>query len=783
MNLMSIRGPGLLVLGCLVFAFLAAQGCDAVPGLPGPQGETGPQGPQGPPGPAGQDGAAGPPGINATGTLPSTIVTITGVNGGNPVTIGSSFYVDFTVKDDAGNNIPKSSLDRIRTNVGGPTTNYHRVIYSQTITSAVVQNADGSYRHTFDAFPTSFLAPLGGGASPGATTSGTYTVEIEARRTFTVDGETIRKAGDAVKNFVVGSGGIAPREVVTQSACNACHVSMSVHGGNRTLVAGCAVCHTTGATANGLSIRFADMIHGLHRGVELPRVRATANGGDPFLYEIGDHDYSKVAFPVMPGGTGFNEQTRNCQACHGGAAQEALTHADASITRANCSGCHDDFDWTTGTILNSANGDVAAGTLTKAQLSNAAFRISPLGGVPHNFADGSCHICHGDGRLSPTAEVHVPQLSRPENLNGIRIEITEVSGQTGGGGAFFRAGTDDGTPNGDTITIKFKILDQNNNNIDLANVASLNFVLSGPVENYQKVLPRTGATVNMKTTGTTPVGNSGTGVGGVHTYVATALGKTYPVLTNNSDAFTYADGWGELQGKDLVAGSYTAMIYAYREVVVDGTTYRDATLPALAAIRIGSAGAAASYPGFVTDAKCNACHGDLRFHGNGRKGVANCVMCHVAGAEDRANPVGGQTQDPAPDTIDWKVMIHKIHSARELSVVKNGGRYDLIGFASGQPATTGNVLDFSHAYTPVMPDGAKNCTACHATDAWKTPVERTDVNIWKVACTSCHDSAATATHVALNTLAVGGGEPGLEACGVCHGEGRAFSVAKSHASP
>lgn len=780
MNRVSIMRPGLLVLGCLVFVFLAAQGCDALRGLPGPQGDPGPQGPQGDPGPqgpqgdpgpAGQDGADGAPGLDADGSLPLTIVTITGVNGGAPVTIGSSFYVDFTVKDDAGNDIPKAALDRIRTNVGGPTASYRRVIYSQTITTTAVQNADGSYRYTFATFPTEFLAPLGGEASPGATTNGTYTVEIEARRTFTVDGEVVRKAGDAVRNFVVGSGALAAREVVTQAACNTCHVALSIHGGNRTLVAGCGVCHTTGATADGFSIRFADMIHGIHRGVELPRVRATANGADPFLYQIGSTDFSHLAFPFMPGGTGFNEQTRNCQACHGGAAQEALTHADASITRANCGGCHDDFDWTAGTVLNPANGSVIAGTLTAAQLSDPAFRVSPLGGAPHNFADGSCYICHGDGRISPTAEVHVPQLSRPENLNGIRIEITEVSGQTGGGGAFFAAGTDDDTPDGDTVTIKFKILDQSDNNIDLTDVASLNFVLAGPVENYQKVLPRTGSTVNMKTTGTTPVGAAGTGVNGVHTYVATALGKTFPAPANDSADYTYADGWGELQAKDLVAGSYTALVYAYRNVVVDGTTYREVTLPALAPIRIGSAGTAATYPGFVTDAKCNACHGDLRFHGNGRKGVEGCVMCHVGGAEDRTS----NDDDPAPDSVDFKVMIHKIHGARELPSVLDGVPYDLVGFSG--------PVDFSHAYTPVMPDGAKNCTVCHATDAWKAPVERADVSIWKVACTSCHDSTATATHVALNTLAVGGGEPGLEACAVCHGAGRAFSVEKSHATP
>lgn len=792
--------------GVLAVAFLGAllpalAGCETanIPGVPspdnlvgpqGPAGPVGPQGPQGPqgnPGPAGADGTDGQDGDDGLDTwdpLPATIVTITGVNGGTPVTIGGSFYVDFTIRDQNGNNIPQAELDRIRTNVGGPTTNYNRVVYSSTITATAVQNADGSYRYTFAAFPATYLAPLGGGAT-GANVNGTYTLEIEARRTFTVNGLDIRKAGDATREFLVGAGTLTRKELVTQAACDQCHAALAVHGGNRTQVAGCAVCHTTGATAEGLPIRFADMIHAAHRGADLPNVKASANGADPYEY----FSFNHVQFPYMPGGTGFNEQTRNCAACHGGAADGAeiypATTAGASrINQVSCRGCHDDIIFNdgsaaAGTILDPANGSVAAGTLTTAQLTDAAFRTSP-GGVPHNLPDGSCQFCHGAGAPFAVAAMHAPVLwqapvtpSAADKPNGLRIEITEVTGATGGGGTFFLAGTDDGTPDGDTVTVKFKIVDAANNNIDLANVASLNFVLSGPVENYQKVLPRTGSTVNMKTTGTTPVGAGGTGVGGVHTYVATALGKTYPAPANDSDDYTYAAGWGELKGQDLLPGSYTVMIYAYRNVVVGGTTYRETTLPALAAIRIGSAGTAASYPGFVTDAKCNACHGDLGFHGNGRKGVKNCVMCHVGGAEDRVSA----DDQPEPDSVDFKVMIHRIHNARELPSVLSGVPYDMVGFSG--------PVDFSHAFTPVMPDGNMNCEKCHATDAWQSPVEVAGVSIWKVACTSCHDTGATAAHVELNTWDDDGdpATPGVESCGTCHGPGRLFSVETVHTSP
>jgi OmcA/MtrC family decaheme c-type cytochrome len=217
------------------------------------------------------------------------------------------------------------------------------------------------------------------------------------------------------------------------------------------------------------------------------------------------------------------------------------------------------------------------------------------------------------------------------------------------------------------------------------------------------------------------------------------------------------------------------MVYAYHQFDFNGVTYRETSAPALAQIRVGSSGTADAHVAVVTDTKCNACHGDLRLHGNTRKGVEGCVMCHASGAEDRPNVLAGQTQDPAPDTIDFRVMIHKIHYAEELSVVQNGGKYDIVGFASGQPADTGSVIDFSDGTLPTMPEGAKQCVTCHASDAWKVPVERPDMNIWKVACTSCHDSSATAAHVQLNTLGIG-----QEACAACHGPEDTFSVENVH---
>jgi hypothetical protein len=466
----------------------------------------------------------------------------------------------------------------------------------------------------------------------------------------------------------------------------------------------------------------------------------------------------------MPGGTGFNQQTRNCDACHGGASQEANI---GTPNRSACTGCHDDLDFSTGTILDQSNATVQAGTLTEAQLSDASFRTTP-GGTAHQFADDQCALCHNSAAstLDPTV-LHTPPLADAANLNGLKVQIDAVGGNSGSG--FFQAG--------DIPTVTFQLLDANDTALDISNVTSVSLVISGPVGNYQKIIPAGNSkTLTLYRSSSTPPGSGGVADAGAgpFTYTSTeAIPANYPAPLNDSASFDFNGGWGELSGRALGNGNYTVAVYAYRTVTVDGTDYRESSLPGLFEIRIGSTGATSGYPGYITDEKCNGCHGNLRIHGNTRRGVKLCIMCHNAGAEDRVGPPSSGTQDPDADTIDFKVMIHKIHNARNLDVVTNSDRfgvYDIIGYGD-------SLHTYSKGVLPAMPGEAKHCDACHATDAWKEPVVRTDVNVWKVACTSCHDSVAAAAHVTLNTVA---GTPGTEACPTCHGDGAAFSVEKAH---
>lgn len=100
---------------------------------------------------------------------------------------------------------------------------------------------------------------------------------------------------------------------------------------------------------------------------------------------------------------------------------------------------------------------------------------------------------------------------------------------------------------------------------------------------------------------------------------------------------------------------------------------------------------------------CNRCHDPLAAHGGSRRLVALCVMCH--------NPGGNGVQTVDPDTgnsIDFEVMIHKIHMGSSLPSVVAGTPYIIIGFRQG-------VNDFSDV---VFPADARNCQMCHEPGAY-----------------------------------------------------------------
>jgi OmcA/MtrC family decaheme c-type cytochrome len=142
------------------------------------------------------------------------------------------------------------------------------------------------------------------------------------------------------------------------------------------------------------------------------------------------------------------------------------------------------------------------------------------------------------------------------------------------------------------------------------------------------------------------------------------------------------------------------------------------------------------------DETCNTCHNPLSAHGGSRRDVKLCVLCHSP-----------QTTDPdTGNTVNFKVMIHKIHDGASLPSVIAGTPYQIIGFNQ-------TVVDFS---TVVFPQDIRNCTKCHGTTTSQAQVWYTQPA--RAACGSCHDNidwTTGANHPA-------GMQADDSACATCH---------------
>jgi len=163
----------------------------------------------------------------------------------------------------------------------------------------------------------------------------------------------------------------------------------------------------------------------------------------------------------------------------------------------------------------------------------------------------------------------------------------------------------------------------------------------------------------------------------------------------------------------------------------------------------------------TTNAACNNCHNTLSAHGGSRQDIKLCVTCHQP-----------QTTDPdTGNTVDFKVMIHKIHRGEDLPSVQAGTPYVIIGNSQ-------SVHDFSNV---VFPQDIRNCVRCH------TP-EATQSNVWytfpsRAACASCHDNIDWVT----GANHPGGPQADDSQCASCHVPqgGREFdaSIIGAHTVP
>ncbi len=98
----------------------------------------------------------------------------------------------------------------------------------------------------------------------------------------------------------------------------------------------------------------------------------------------------------------------------------------------------------------------------------------------------------------------------------------------------------------------------------------------------------------------------------------------------------------------------------------------------------------------LSNSACNTCHNPLSAHGGSRYDVKLCVLCH---SPQTVNPDTG-------NTVDFKVMVHKIHMGESLPSVAGGIPYYFYG--------RGQKTDFSEV---AFPQDIRNCATCHAPPA------------------------------------------------------------------
>jgi OmcA/MtrC family decaheme c-type cytochrome len=278
--------------------------------------------------------------------------------------------------------------------VSGPTSPDHatrNAPLTETVTATLVADGAGRFTYTFQTV-----------AVP-ATASGAWTVALEARRQLTprsphydpatdtfpwpYTGEAITEfANNALVNVDAGTGttdsgpALSRRTVVAEARCNVCHKRLVMHGGNRSSLAECVICHApdqtdwgrrpkaTGGdvllagTLDGIeerSINFKTMIHRIHTGARSGLAQLDFEpfviygyGGTPYVFDEGVfpndlsncrlcHEGESFLPEAIPAGAAPTVANETATLLHRGTADHGLAEAKVLPIAGACTSCHD----------------------------------------------------------------------------------------------------------------------------------------------------------------------------------------------------------------------------------------------------------------------------------------------------------------------------------------------------------------------------------------------------------------------------------------------------------
>lgn len=699
-------------------------------------------------------------------------------------------YVSYTTRIEDPDGVPGSGDEAVQAD------------YDSARLRGVTRNADGTFTYKF-------AGSVPGGFAPSAT----HQIAGQLRRTFAVDGESYR-ANVALAFRPDGQPVQETRDVVQTESCNACHTRLSVHGDVRREVQLCIMCHNSQTVdANtGNPVDFPQMIHKIHRGKDLP---SFVRDGIP--YEIVGfrdtvHDFSEVVFP---------QDIRNCNACH------KSDFYLANPSQAGCGSCHDRVwfgdpvampaGFETHPIPNVTDGecrnchqpgvlDIASSHRTEEEVFGPGLALEILevrtaaassdadrDGIPDETdncveaanpdqadadTDGigdacECGDASGDGRVTSTdarliqrcAAGEIPCAALCDASGDDACDTTDarlvqrlaVGQLTKNDLSCAERPTDALAPATAlqvALTIRFSATDRNGDPIAVLDASTMNILaatVAWPVPEYEVAVRESlFSSFGQPADGT--LVNEG---GGLYAYT---FRETLPA--DSRETFAVAMEGRRPYSPDggvttLEQGTATN---AFTRFTLDGSP-------------------PAARRAVVDEARCQACHREVRMHGELRVGVDYCVMCHNPNATDEERRPADQLP---PETVHFKVLVHRIHTGHDLT-----SPYTVFGFG-------GVAHDFTEVH---FPGQRQECSICHSGESNELPLPDealstrvtqsdpgggtvlvSDTLPTRATCTGCHDDPFTDVHALLNT------DVGREAesCSVCHGPGKAFAVDQVH---
>ena len=710
--------------------------------------------------------------ITALTSATALNMTITGV------TVNSPPVVDFTVTNQAGTGMAGLTAADLRFNIaklvpgsGGPNTwqNYINLANGGAVQGSQERSAagyafgtltnhgNGTYTYTFatDIKNVSGTCPAPCTDADGKALDTSYQPGLTNRVTIEQANSAYPKTA-GIFDFVPNGGAVTGmRDIVSNAKCNACHSQLAAHG-TRVDTKLCVTCHNPGswvAGAPNTPVDFKVMIHRIHynnAGTALPSVVAGT------LYTIGSADFSSVVFP---------QDVRNCTKCHDATpgAANTTTQGDNWKNQPSiqaCGACHDDVYFGT-------SPDPAKPYQT----------VAHPGGVMTD--NSTCAICHAAGRYPDNKDIAIAH-DFPARLAAatakFQYNIISVAP----------------TAPGSTPVITFSVTDPTNANAPY-DITSAPAYTAGASSTLTVKL-------GWNTPGKLDLGNDNNGQAFGQPVSINLLGNA--AVTPGATPGTYT-----VTSSIAIPVAQTGTLRALMEGhpagdVTTAGTFAD-RLPVKSVFKdFAITGTVTPRRTVVDIAKCDVCHGTLSLHGNNRTDEPGvCVVCHNPNATDKARRTGVGIDGKTEEAIDFKTMIHGIHAGQS---DKGGFRtkgITIYGFG-------GSVNDFS---TVVFPGKLNDCSMCHAGTSYQIlgdqpaatgmlgttissgasttdPADNLRITPIAAVCTSCHDSAATKTHIqgafqAGNfsaTQATIDAAPRQEACALCHGPGRAEDVQVIH---